>query len=277
MVVGPLGPEDLRRILVRIVPAISRPALRRIAGESGGNPLHAIELTRALEAGGEAGSGSLHATIARRLDRLPPELVPLLETAAALGRPSAPALAAAYPDGAAQLQAAVAEGVLVLGRGDEVRFEHPLVQSIVDERLAGERRRALHAHLATLAATPDQRVRHLARAVAEPNAAVAAEVAFAAERAAARSAYDLAAELAAHAVRLTPPDDLDALRDALAEIRAYAAAGEWRRGLAEADALIARLPACPGAGGGHHGARVPRGRRLPDGRALAGAGPRGRR
>ena len=248
LVVGPLGPDELRGVLQRFVPAISRPELRRIHASSGGNPLHAIELTRALLAGDEAAGASLAAAVAQRLERLPPDLHPLLEAAAALGRPTADALAAALPDdGGAALDAAVARGVLAVGGGDELHFEHPLVQSVVYERMTPAHRRALHGRLARLTGDPDDRARHLARSAATPEPALAAEIAAAAERASGRSAYDLAAEFAGHALRLTPADDVDAVCErGLAEIRALGAAGEWTRGLAAADALVARLPRGPG-------------------------------
>ena len=71
-------------------------------------------------------------------------------------------------------------------------------------------RRALHARLAARAADPDVRARHLALSTDEPDAAVAALLEEAAERARERGASDLAAEFARHSLRLTPPDDADA-------------------------------------------------------------------
>jgi AAA ATPase domain len=91
--VAPLDLDAVRHVLHGAVTSISHPILRRIHEASGGNPLFAIELARALESGGRpnrpAGGlrlpDSLHAAIAGRLERVPTELWPLLETASGLG------------------------------------------------------------------------------------------------------------------------------------------------------------------------------------------------
>ena len=107
-------------------------------------------------------------------------------------------------------------------------------------------RQALHARLVDVVDDPDQRARHLALSCAEPDAAVAEELGQAAMRASRRGASALAAELAGHCLRVTPPADL-ALRARrwLVAILHRATAGEKTRALAELDELIGLLPSGP--------------------------------
>ncbi len=247
VIVRPLPARELRRVLRAVSPTVPAPVLRAIHEASGGNPLHAIELMRA-HAGGAPGAapGTLAAAIGARLDRSTPAVRSVLEVAAASGRPTQALIAAAAPDGAAALDAAVREGIVVVDRDGRVRFDHPLVQSVVYERIPPDRRRALHGRLADVVEDGDERVRHLALSAVGPAPAIASEVAAASERMAARGAFDLAGELAGHAGRLAATPDTDAvLAYGLAEIRALAKAGEWTRSLAAADALVARLPSGP--------------------------------
>lgn len=254
---GPLGLEDLRRVLSDTVASISRPTLRRIHEVSGGNPLYAIELARGLESEGAAaaapGSGvalpdSLQGAIARRLDRLPAELAPLLRTASALGPTSVRELHETLPDPEFDrlLEAAEQSGLVVVEEDLEVRLSHPLVGSAVYGGMSPLERRALHARLADLAGDEDRRARHLALSTDEPDGTIALLLEEAAERARGRGASDLAAEFARHSLRLTPREDQDAgRRRAVAEIVDLAAAGEARRALSLVDGLVAALPAGP--------------------------------
>jgi DNA-binding CsgD family transcriptional regulator len=243
---GPLDEAAIRRVLAGTVEAISRPTLRRIHEASGGNPLYAIELARALAAGGRPSGDlvlpeSLQAAIARRLDELPPELLRLLEAASALGPRPARELRA--PDDL--LARAVREELLVVEEDLVVRFAHPLVGSVVYGRMTPLARRALHGELAGRAEDPDVRARHLALSTDGPDEAVARALDEAAERASARGASDLAAEFARHSLRLTPPGTEEAQRRALAELVHLAAAGEASRARGLADALVAELPSGP--------------------------------
>jgi DNA-binding CsgD family transcriptional regulator len=251
--IGPLGLEELRSVLAGAVSAISRPALRRIHEASGGNPLYAIELARGLVADGRTARPgvavplpeSLQAAIARRLDDVPDELRPLLETVAALGTSSVAELRRALPGAEIEGRLALAaeRGLLVVEEDLHVRYTHPLVASAVYGRMSPLERRELHAHLSELAPDPDARARHLVLCTDEPDAEVAALVEAAAERARERGASDLAAEFARHSVRLTPPGDVEAARRrAIAEIAHLAAAGEASRARDVIDRLVATLP-----------------------------------
>src|SRR5262249_11121301 len=104
-------------------------------------------------------------------------------------------------------------------------------------------RRSVHRRIAQIVEDPLLRARHLALSRDAPDAPTAAVLEDAAALAAERGASAVAAELAEHAVRLTPPAaDAERRRRALAAARAHHAAGEWTRArtittelLAEAD------------------------------------------
>ncbi len=249
--VGPLGLAELRRLLEGT--AIPRPVLQRIHEVSGGNPLYALELARG-PAGRDAAGGaeplalptSLRAAIGQRLASLPPGLAALLDTVAAAGPTPTRALARTLPEAELEeaLAAAEREELLVVGEDRQVRFAHPLIGSVVYARLPTLQRRALHASLAAVAEDPDVRARHLALSADEPDAEIAALLEASAGRARRRGAAARAAELAGHAVRLTPDGDADAARRrTLAQVGHLAASGEVGRALELADDLIAGLPA----------------------------------
>lgn len=253
---GPLGLAALRRLVGRVVTTISRPTLRRIHEVSGGNPLYALELARGLTVDDEGGLSfaesrlpdSLQEAVAERIAKAPADLAPLLRTTSALGRSSVPELREALPgrDVEALLTVACEHELLVVGDDLGVEFSHPIVGSVVYGQMSPLERRSLHGGLAERARDPDVRARHLALSRDDPDAEVARFLEEASERAGGRAAHDVAADLAGHSLRLTPPDDLDAReRRSLAEIRFRAAAGEVRRALEHADRLIASLPPGP--------------------------------
>jgi DNA-binding CsgD family transcriptional regulator len=257
MDIGPLGLEDLRRILAGTLTTISRPLLSRIHEVSGGNPLYAIEVARALaqEQPTDEGAGtlplprSLRAAIAHRLASVPVEIMPVLETISATGSTTVGRLRDSLlswdPD--RLLAEAVRLGVVVVEEDLEVRFRHPLLGSVVYGGMTPLARRALHGRLAERAVDADDLARHLALSVDAPDAGVADLLEAAAERARTRGAADLAAEFAQHSVRLTPVGaGDDARRRTLIQVSHLAAAGEASRALALADRLIASLPPGPG-------------------------------
>ncbi len=93
---------------------------------------------------------------------------------------------------------------------------------------------------------PDDRARHLALAAVDRDAARRPSSRRRPNRAGRRGAPRVAAELAAHSLRLTPIDDRPALaRRAVAEILHRAAAGETGRAIAMIDAIVAGLPPGP--------------------------------
>ncbi len=248
IVVGPLSVEEIRQVVVGVAGTISRPVLARIYALSGGNPMHAVELARSLDLLGDPLGAALPATlpsaVSRRVAETAPAVRSVLTVAAALGPATAPALARACGgDVAGAIQAAVADGLLVVGDDLVLRFAHPLLAAAAIAELDALDRQALHAHLADMVDDPDDRARHLALSCAEPDTAVADEFEEASMRAARRGASALAADLAGHCLRVTPPADLtQRIRRAFVAILHRAAAGEKTRALAEIDELVDRLP-----------------------------------
>jgi hypothetical protein len=190
---------------------------------------------------------SLQAVIGQRLRSVPSELLPLLETAVALGPASTAELRAALPETDVDaLLARAAEHELLVVEDGAVRFVHPLLGSVVYGRMGPLERRRLHARLADGARDPDVRARHLALSADEVDDATAALLEQAAARARSRGAFDVAAELGRHSVRLTPAASADdRFRRALAEIADLAQAGDGGRAVEVSNRLIAELPPGP--------------------------------
>ena len=206
LVLGPLDAVHLRDVLCERLDAnISERLARRIHRSSRGNPLHAIEVGRAVLTGGEPpGSEPLpvpddvRLLVEARLRELPPETVAALLEAAATSAPSVPPLS----EGA--LAGAERAGIVRIGDDGTVAFLHPLYQVAVYAAAPLADRRAVHARLATTAVEPEEQARHLGLAATGPDASVAGVLASAADGAARRGALDVAAQLAERAWRLTP-------------------------------------------------------------------------
>jgi DNA-binding CsgD family transcriptional regulator len=180
---------------------LPRLAAVRIHERSAGNPFFALELAR----GGSGLPGSLRQLVEQRIAALDPDARAAVENAAV----AAPLPLDAFAD-AAGLDRAVTAGVLVESDG-EIRFAHPLLATGAYELLPPGRRRELHAAAAARSTALEERARHTALATAGTNAEAAALLERAAHRARTRGATEAAVELAAHARRLTPPGDREAL------------------------------------------------------------------
>jgi hypothetical protein len=227
----PLDESGLRAVLHgqtgRVLP---RTAMTRIAELSGGNPFYALELARGLDADADPLQPlpvpeSLEEHPRARVGGLPEETREALALAAALGAPAETLLERAGVAPAA-LEPALAAGV-VEREGGAIRFTHPLLAAGVYPR-EGAARRRLHARLAAVVDDPLQRARHLALSCEAPDAEVAATLDTMVVPALERGAAATAAELAEHALRLTPPEESDArTRRAVAAARAHHASGEW--------------------------------------------------
>ncbi len=130
--------------------------------------------------------------------------------------------------------------------GERLRFTHPLLGSAVAARQTPKRRRSLHARLATIAPTTEERAHHLGLAASQPNGEVAAVVERAAENARARGAPAAAAELAELAVRLTPAEDVDDARRRVLELAdRLSAAGDADRAISLLEQALEGAPAGP--------------------------------
>ncbi|MET7750004.1 LuxR C-terminal-related transcriptional regulator [Micromonospora sp. NPDC005367] len=211
--VGPLGVGALHHVLRAATgTALPRPLLVRIAEESGGNPLLAIELARAVlrlpqqpAPGADLPAApSLRHLIADRLAALPPPARHAIRLAALSDVPTLDGLARAGV-AAADLDPAEEAGLVVVA-GEAVGFAHPVYAAAVRADVPTGVRRRLHRLLADTARDPDERARQLARCTSAPAPEAAAEIAAAAARQQARGAPEIAAGLYDTAARLGPPE-----------------------------------------------------------------------
>lgn len=238
-----------RLLLERLGLSLSRPVMRRLFDTTLGNPLFGLELGRTLVADGVPALGG-ELPVPERVDEL------LGTRVAAL--PEAPrrvlTIVALSPDlrlgqllevaDERALAEAVAAGVLVVD-GDHVRAAHPLIAAAAARDCPPTELRALHRLIAETGIDTELRIRHLALSTTEPDAGLAETVSAAAGTAARRGAAQAAAELAEHALRLTPTDD-PAHVDRLLQLGAYLEiAGEKRRLADLLLPVVDSLPAGP--------------------------------
>ena len=241
--VGPLSAGALHRVLLdRLGRPFARQTLLRIHDRSDGNPFFALELARALNADIDPLEPlpvpeTLDELLRARIAGFPASTHEALALVAALGTTSDVFLARAgvAPDA---LEPAVAAHVIARDAG-AIRFTHPLLSSVVYRDLGDERRR-VHARIARLVDDPVLRALHVALSQETQDAVVAAALDEAVGLAVDRGASAVAAELAEHALRLTP----DAAHEerharALAAARAHQSAGEWTRARTIATDLLA--------------------------------------
>jgi DNA-binding CsgD family transcriptional regulator len=253
LLVGPLAPDDLELLVEeRLAPPLSRALRHRLVAAAGGNPLYALELADAQRRAGRSPDdqlalpGRLEELLADRLGRLPPEATEPLAAVAGLAAPTVALIGAALGEPArAGLDAALDEGALLVEEG-RLRFSHPLLGVAASARLAPSARRGLHARLAATVTDPEERAWHLVLAADGPDASVAAAVEQGADRARARGAPEIAAELAEAAMRLTPPDQVvDVRRRRIAAGYHRVTAGEVGRGRAHLAAALEAAPPGP--------------------------------
>ena len=222
----------------RLGATFARPILIRLWETSQGNPFFALELAEALlHSGGTLAPGEglpipsdLDELLHARLDGLGAEAFEVACAVAALAEPTEPVVEAAVGSRSeAGLAEALAARIIELD-GERLRFTHPLLGSAVAARQTAARRRTLHARLAEIAPTAEACARHLALASVEPNGEIAAILEDEAGRAQARGASAAAAELAEHAVRLTPATNVqDARRRVLVAANMHHRAGDSER------------------------------------------------
>ncbi len=240
--VGPLSLGATGHLVrTRLGVSLRRPTLLRVHELSGGNPFFAVELARAIATRGEAPATSplpLPLTLAElvrdRIADLPDATRTALLFVAAAARPMPATLTAAMGEAPeAALRPALEAGVLVELDDGAVAFAHPLLAAVVDgDAPAAERRRA-HAALAAAVGSVEERARHLALSISEPDEQIAAELEMAAYAVGARGGYTAVAELAGRARELTPADQRDAARRrAILTGEASWAAGDYEKGRA---------------------------------------------
>jgi DNA-binding CsgD family transcriptional regulator len=243
LAVGPLSAGALHRFLRdRLGRPFARQTLLRIHERSGGNPFFALELARVLDADVDAAQPlplpeTLEELVRGRISGLPVVTQRALALAAALGTASESMLVRTGVPLEA-LAPAFAAHVIERENGT-IRFTHPLLSSVLYRDL-GEEQCSVHERIAGVVEDPLLRARHLALSRQAPDAGIAAVLDESVRLAADRGAPAVAAELAEHALRLTPPGAGAERRcRALAAARAHQAAGEWTRARAIATDLVA--------------------------------------
>lgn len=247
---GPLSVGAIQLLLrQRLRTTLPRPTLLRLHEASGGNPLYALELARAASVE-PARDPTLPLAVPPSLDRLvstrlrtfdAPTRRALLLIATHGRFPVALLRVMKVPSDS--LDPARAANVIDIVDG-VIRFTHPLLASALYQGATGDDRRAAHRRLAEVVDDPIHRGRHLALASDEPSEELASALESAASTARHRGLPIAAAELAGHALRLTPPDAVeDQHRRALATARAHFEAGEGGRARAMAADLAAVVPA----------------------------------
>lgn len=245
--VGPLSIGAIQGLLqARLDCSFPRPTLIRLHEMSGGNPFYALELARALEAEDAERDPtqplhvpeSLERLMAGRLGDLDAASRVALSLVAAGGRAS-PAILGEAGLSADSLAPAVAAGLIEDTNG-VVRFTHPLLASAFYQEMSVEERQGAHRLLAGVVDDPLVQGRHLALASAGTDTEVASAVERAAAEGTSRGASVAAAELAEHALRLTPREaQEDRRRRAIEAARAHIRAGDGRSARAHADRLLA--------------------------------------
>ena len=170
---GPLDAGELAGLLSggggRV---LERQALARVHEASGGNPLYALELARALPEGAPPSAAlalpaSLEEAVAARVAGLDADVEEALLAVALLASPTIELIERALGTEAAdRLDDAERRGMIEL-EGPRVRFAHPLLAGGVYGRATSGQRRAMHRRLAGAVsgvAGLEERARHLAYA-----------------------------------------------------------------------------------------------------------------
>ena len=227
--VGPMSVGGLYELLAaRLGLRLARPVLLRVHLTSGGNPLYALELARALarlEIVPQAGvplavPSSLEELVAERVRRSRPDELEIAAATAASSRFTDAGLGSDALDRAVTAGLVVVDEPLFLGSAMIIRAAHPLVGAAAYAALPAAGRRALHRRLAASSDDPLERARHAALAATEADPSIARALDAGVLAALAAGAPDIAAELSRLALQHTDSDSdraarLDLLADAL--------------------------------------------------------------
>jgi DNA-binding CsgD family transcriptional regulator len=214
LAVPPLPESDVADLLrSRLGVPVPRSRLDRVYTASGGNPLFAVELGRALRERDQDSPTAplpvpdrLRSLLAARIATLPGYARPALLVAAATARPTRSLLEHCGVAVDAELSDAACAGVISVD-GDAVTFSHPLLREMVYADASPVVRRRAHELLAEAVSDPVERARHLAQARPEPDVSLAETLAEAASMARLRGAPATAADLAALAAARTPASE----------------------------------------------------------------------
>lgn len=242
---GPLSVGGIHRVLrLHAGMSLARPRLLEVHAATLGNPLHAIELARALASGAPVAGDSLASLFQARIAALPIRVRRALILLAASADRSVERLERAAGDELhVALRPAIAAGLVTIDR-DQVRVRHPLVAYVAYEGSDGAVRRDVHRSLAATATTDEERALHLGRSVKGTDAEAADQIEAAADEARARGVRALAARLFESAARLTPVSAIeDRARRLLGAASASFDAGDTARVEIILAPLIESLPA----------------------------------
>ena len=248
--VGPLDPAALHDVVrAHLDVTLPSPLLTEVHQASGGNPLYALEIVRALQRTRmlvPAGQplplpDSLGELVRERLVALPEDSRSWLVAAAASAQPSVTLIEKATGVSRERgLRPALEARVIELD-GDLVRFTHPLLAAAAYETADPILQARVHARLAELVDDPEARARHLAAAADDPDEAVASAIADGAARALARGAPRAGALLFERAAALTPAGDHESARRRRVEAAyAHHAAGDTERARALLEGALER-------------------------------------
>lgn len=252
--VGGLSLGALHELLhARVDATFARPTLIRVWETSGGNPFFALELARAVQRRGGSLAAGEELPIPSDLDELVHARVAglgaaALEVARAVAVLADPTVTVVEAAVGARFDRGLGEALearILELQGERLRFTHPLLSAALVARQTPARRRSLHARLAEIVPSAEERARHRALATAEPDRNVASLLNDAAQAAYARGAPGAAAELAEHALRLTPTSsEDDARRRLLLAADMHKRGGDTGRAIALLEQ--ARTVAAPG-------------------------------
>ncbi len=148
LAVNPLSGDDIRSLAIAVTDrALSNDELEIVIDRSGGNPLFAVELARAVGSGSTDGlPDSIEGLISTRIDGLSPRLRQAVRLASVFGREFDPDdLAAVSSDGVRvdeQLQAL--GGIIQPGNDRQFEFVHAMYRDVAYEGLPFRQRRRLH-------------------------------------------------------------------------------------------------------------------------------------
>jgi ATP/maltotriose-dependent transcriptional regulator MalT len=219
LAVEPLSVDELADLIHdRLDTRLPSSALKPLHEMSGGNPFYALEIARATLRGDRRATGqalpvprSLRDDLVRdRLGALPSLVREFLLYIAASPRATQELLESAMGVASLEPQLAKAEkaGVVETRRG-EVHFTHPIFGSVIYAEASRDHRHRIHRRLSEVVVDGEERVRHLALAADRRDAAVAVELADAADLESRRGVPIAAGELYELAEQLTPPDDAE--------------------------------------------------------------------
>jgi DNA-binding CsgD family transcriptional regulator len=206
----PLSAKETARLLRHDLDlTLSTRVLRLVHEQSRGNPLFVLEIGRALlqrgipDAGKPLGlPGEMADVLGLRVRDLPDDQRTVLLAVALDGQLSGTDLVALA--GLEPVERAVHGRLVTIAEAGRARPWHPLLAAAARDLATPVGRQEMHRRLAQVVNRPEQRVRHLALAAAEPDEELAAALSDSARQAGDRGATETALELAELALARTP-------------------------------------------------------------------------